>query len=63
MNTQKIPLGQHPLFQVPMRLEAFMNWSGMGIHEHPKNIPWPTPTFPGAYNVRGVHERGMNGHS
>ena len=63
INTLKIPLGQHPIFQVPMRLEAFMNWSWMGIHERPKNTTWPTPTFPGTYNVRGVHELGMKGHS
>ena len=40
-----------------------MNWLKMGIHEHPKNTTWPTPTFPGTYEVRDVHELVMNGHS
>ena len=48
---------------VPVIWEAFMNGVWTGIHEHPKNTTWPTPTFPGTYEVRGVHELVMNGHS
>ena len=40
-----------------------MNWVWTGIHKHPKNNTWPTPTFLGTYEVRGVHELVMSGHS
>ena len=63
MNTQKIQLGQHSLFQVPKIKEAFMNGVWMGIHERPKNSTWPTPNFQSPCKVRGVHELVMNGHS
>ena len=69
MNTQKIQLGQHPIFKIPVRSEAFMNWFKMGIHDQFMNTSnligtwkigcWPSGIFWVFMNARSypVHER------